>query len=57
MANWCVLNRKSRFLLELPQDDLIWEQARRHYALKSGCKKARPTSLIFGRCWQRRKKA
>lgn len=23
---------------------------------KSGCKKARPTSLIFGRCWQRRKK-
>jgi len=26
MANWCA---PSRFLLELPQDDLIWEQERK----------------------------
>ncbi|SUH12073.1 Uncharacterised protein [Salmonella enterica subsp. enterica] len=25
MGNWCA-RKPSRFLLELPQDDLIWEQ-------------------------------
>lgn len=46
----------SRFLLELPQDDLIWEQARKTITPEERMQKARPTSLIFGRCWQRRKK-
>ncbi len=45
----------SRFLLELPQDDLIWEQARKTITPEERMQKARPTSLIFGRCWQRRK--
>lgn len=46
----------SRFLLELPQDDLIWEQARKTITPEERMQKAVPTSLIFGRCWQRRKK-
>ncbi len=47
----------SRFLLELLSGRAL--SGSRHakpLRLKSGCKKARPTSLIFGRCWQRRKK-
>lgn len=38
----------SRFLLELPQDDVIWEQERKVVSAEERMQKGRPASLIFG---------
>ncbi len=55
MASWCVLNRVV-FCWSYLRTTLSGSRHAKPLRLKSGCKKARPTSLIFGRCWQRRKK-
>lgn len=44
MGNWCARNR--RFLLELPQDDLIWEQERKVVSAEERMQKGKVTWLI-----------
>jgi ATP-dependent DNA helicase Rep len=46
----------SRFLLELPQDDLIWEQERKVITAEERMHKGRPTWRTFAPCWQKRKR-
>ena len=55
MASWCVLNRVV-FCWSYLRTTLSGEQARKTITPEERMQKARPTSLIFGRCWQRRKK-
>jgi ATP-dependent DNA helicase Rep len=46
----------SRFLLELPQDDLIWEQERKVITAEERMHKGRLTWRTFAPCWQKPKR-